>query len=84
MIRHFVAIKHGVVVGSRSTETPYPWAVLFEGAHGPFATFHRNRAQAARFARQHYAHYGAGQVVPTMETPRRWPVNGVVSEWQVH
>ena len=84
MIRHFAVIKDGVVIGSRSTEFPYPFAVVFQGAVGPFATFHRGLQAAEEFARRHYRHYGAGEVVPTMETPRRWPVNGRVSDWQVH
>lgn len=78
MIRHFMVARNGKVIASRSTERHYPYAVVHEGAVGPFATFHQYEWHAERSARSYYG--GKGVVTLTTETPRRLPVGYQLEE----
>lgn len=77
-VRHFVAVKNGTVVGSRSTRTPYRWVVLHRGAAGWFATFHRKRDGADR-ALDLFNSCPEKELKRTIETEERIPVGRV---WQ--
>lgn len=82
-VRHFVAVKDGKVVGSRSVESDlrYPWAVLHCGARGYFATFHQEFARAAVSARRFFG--GRGVVVRTLETRHRVEVGARFDQEEV-
>jgi hypothetical protein len=76
VVRHFVAVKDGVVVGSRSTRRPYQYAMLHRGAAGWFATFHQDRRGAQR-ALRFFVGCRQKELVLTVETDERMPVGRV-------
>lgn len=54
VIRFFAAVHQGVVVGARSSTRPITHAVVYEGARGPFATFHTSEGDARQAAGTFY------------------------------
>lgn len=74
VVRHYVAVKDGVVVGSRSTLTPYLWSVLVKGDAGWFCTFHRDLAGAELAMSYMSFERFQKELVEVMETKERLAV----------
>src|SRR5215213_9101315 len=74
VVRHFVAVKDGVVVGSRSTLRTYRFAVLHQGADGWFATFHGDLEGARVGLQMMQGHFEPNEIIGTIETPERLAV----------
>jgi hypothetical protein len=70
VIRHYVAVKDGVVIGSRSTTSRYLWTVAIKVAGGWFATFHRDLASAEMVRDHHYESFEKA-LDEAIETPER-------------
>jgi hypothetical protein len=71
VVRHFAAVKDGVVVASRSTLRVYPFAVLHRGGAGWFASFHATREGAERAFAVWRESAPQKELVETVETPER-------------
>lgn len=79
VVRFFVAVTNGRVVGSRSTVRYYLWAVLLRHRaswNDPaawFATFHSDLAGARHLVAHHYPGYDK-RIVEAIETTERLAV----------
>ena len=83
-VRHFVAVKDGKVVGSRSTHHAYRWCVVWKLLRADpikrlewFATFHSQLRGAQLAHDQLFLNYPTRELLETRETAERVPVGEV-------
>lgn len=80
MLKHYVAVVDGKVVGSRTTTRHYAFAVAYKGAAGWFATFHSTRALADKAVAEFESfRHLEKRVVETIETRERVAMG---AEWR--
>lgn len=76
VVRFYVAVKDGFVIGARSTTRRFTHVMVHTNANGSFASFHPSAAQAVE-ARHSFVSHPVKGLARAIETRRRLAVGDV-------